>query len=34
VEAAVRRTLGDLRPAQIKGASRVMQRLAAELAAE
>jgi DNA-binding MarR family transcriptional regulator len=34
VEAAVRRTLGDLRPAQIKEASRVMQRLAAELAAE
>ena len=34
VEAAVRRALGGLRPAQIKEASQVMQRLAAELAAE
>jgi MarR family transcriptional regulator, organic hydroperoxide resistance regulator len=34
VEAAVRRVLGDLRPTQIEEASRVMERLAAELAAE
>ena len=34
VEAAVRRVLGELRPTQIEEASRVMERLAAELAAE